>query len=236
MVSDGVFGTKLPCTASHEGTGTVSAIGSEVTNFKEGDRVMCGLPKGPCGICAECQGPENYSQYCQNFEGMVGVTMDGAFAEYVVTDSRMSAKLPDKVSFETAAPLACAGCTVWRGVLQSKLVSGQWLAIIGSGGGLGHLGIQFAKALGLNVIGIDARDEGLELTKAVGADVVIDARKGDKFVIEEVRKATNGGADATLNVSDAKSAAATACAATKLHGKMIQIAQVRVVDHPVRSY
>lgn len=93
--------------------------------------------------------------------------------------------------------------------------------------GLGHLGIQFAKSLGIKVIGIDARDEGLELTKATGADVAIDARQGDKDVVEQVHKLTNGqGADATLNVSDANSAAATACAITKMHGKMIQIAQV----------
>jgi propanol-preferring alcohol dehydrogenase len=227
MVSAGEFSTKLPCTASHEGAGTIVSAGSSVTNFKTGDRVMCGLPKQPCGYCPDCLGPENYRQYCRNIAGHIGVTMDGAFAEYVLVDARSSAKLPDSVSFETAAPLACAGCTVWRGVLQSGLKAGEWIAFVGSGGGLGHLGIQFAKALGLNVIGIDARDEGLELSRKAGAHVVVDARKGDKVVVEEVGKVTNQmGADATVNVSDAKSAAATACAVTKMHGLMIQIAQV----------
>jgi propanol-preferring alcohol dehydrogenase len=227
MVSAGDFATKLPCTASHEGAGTVVSVGSSVANFKPGDRVMCGLPVHFCGHCADCLGPENYKQYCPNIAGHIGVTLDGAFAEYVLVDSRCSAVLPDSVSFETAAPLACAGCTIWRGVLQSELQAGEWIALVGSGGGLGHLGIQFAKALGLNVIGIDARDEGLKLSREAGAHVVIDARKGDKFVVEEVGKVTNKmGADATVNVSDAKSAAATACAVTKMHGLMIQIAQV----------
>ena len=188
---------------------------------------MCGLMTHPCGRCGDCLGPEKYSQYCANNGGAIGVHRDGAFAEYVLVDSRSSAKLPPSVSFETAAPLACAGCTVWRGVLQSGLKAGEWLAIVGSGGGLGHLGIQFARALGINVVGIDAREEGLELSRKAGAHVVVDARKGDKAVVEEVHKVTNGaGTDATINVSDAKTAAATACAVTKLHGLMVQIAQV----------
>jgi propanol-preferring alcohol dehydrogenase len=227
MVSAGDFSTKLPCTASHEGAGTVVAVGDSVTEFKPGDRIMCGLMTHPCGHCGDCLGPENYSQYCANNGGAIGVNRDGAFAEYVLVDSRSSAKLPDSVSFETAAPLACAGCTVWRGVLQSGLKAGEWIAFVGSGGGLGHLGIQFARALGLNVIGIDARDEGLELSKEAGAHLVVDARKGDKSVVGEVGKVTNGmGADATVNVSDAKTASATACAVTKMHGLMVQIAQV----------
>ena len=73
MVTAGKFPTKLPCTASHEGTGIVVATGSEVNNFKKGDRVMTGLPRNPCGKCYNCQGPDDWHQYCQNFEGMIGV-------------------------------------------------------------------------------------------------------------------------------------------------------------------
>lgn len=95
------------------------------------------------------------------------------------------------------------------------------------------MGVQFAKALGLMVIGIDARDEGIALTKEVGADVVIDARKGQEKVVEEVQAVTNGmGADCTLTLSDAENAAALACAVTKLHGRMIQIAQPPTVNIP----
>ena len=233
MVSAGAFGTKLPCIASHEGTGTVVAVGSAVTEFKKGDRVMAGLPRNRCGHCPDCLGPDNYKHYCQGVEGYGGVTLDGAFAEYMVADARESSKVPDKVSFETAAPLACAGVTIWRGVLQADLTSGETIALVGAGGGLGHLGCQFARALGLQVIGIDARDEGLQLAKDSGANVVIDARQGKEKVVEEVRRFTNGmGADATVNVSDNAEAAGLSCAVTKMHGTMIQIAQPEFVSIP----
>ena len=233
MVSEGIMGTSLPCTGSHEGSGTVVAVGSDVKGFKEGDRVMAGIIYHPCETCPDCLGPENYSQYCPRSGGYIGVTTHGAFAEYARIDSRTAAVLPDKVSFETAAPLACAGCTIYRGVTLSGVKKGEWLGMTGSGGGLGHLGVQFAKALGLNVIGIDARDEGLELTKKGGADLVIDARKGHEEVVKQVHAVTNGeGVTCTLNVSDAKDAMKTAAAITKMHGTVIQIAQVRPL-HPV---
>ena len=188
-----------------------------MTNFKKGDRVMAGLPRNRCGHCSDCLGDENYRQYCPNLAGHVGVTLDGAFAEYMIVDGRESSRIPDEVSFETAAPLACAGCTVWRGVLQADLKSGETIAIVGAGGGLGHLGCQFAKALGLLVVAIDAREEGLVLAKDSGADIVIDARQGKEKVVSEVTKFTNGmGADSTVNVSDNGQAAALACAVTRM--------------------
>ncbi|OQO08856.1 hypothetical protein B0A48_05746 [Cryoendolithus antarcticus] len=234
MVSAGVFGTKLPCTGSHEGSGTVVSVGSEVSDLKVGDRVMCGIPLHPCGKCASCKGPENQSQYCQDIDGMIGVTTHGCFAEYVKADARCSTKLPDKVSFLSAAPLACAGRTVWRSVLQTGLKKGEWICFVGSGGGLGHLGVQFAKALGLKVVGIDARDEGLALTEEYGADLVVDARKGKEANVKEIQDATPGnlGVDASVTLAEADSAAGLACAVTRMHGTMIQIAQPDEVKVP----
>ncbi|KAF2710439.1 GroES-like protein [Pleomassaria siparia CBS 279.74] len=236
MVQEGILGTKLPCTGSHEGAGTVVALGSDVKGFEVGDRVMAGLMYHVCGTCSDCLGPENYSQYCKRFGAYLGVTENGFFAEYARCDSTQTAKLPDKVTFETAAPLACAGCTIWRGITLSDLKKGEWIAIVGSGGGLGHLGVQFAKALGLNVIGVDARDEGLELTKSGGADLAVDARIGHDKVVEEVKKVTNDeGVPVTVNVSDADKAIATACAITKAHGTVIQIAQPAEVTIPFQE-
>ncbi|KAI9664916.1 MAG: hypothetical protein M1821_006364 [Bathelium mastoideum] len=234
MVQQGIINPpSLPQTASHEGTGTVAAVGSSVTHFRPGDRVMCGIGLHFCGSCAECTSAAGDIQYCSKLGGNVGVTADGAFAEYMVADARSAARLPDGVSFETAAPLACAGCTVWRGVVQAGLREGQWLGIIGAGGGLGHLGVQFAKAKGLRVVGLDAREEGLELARKHGADVVVDARRGKAEVAKEVQAATGGeGVDATMNVSDAKGAAALACAVTRLHGLVVQIAQPDEVSVP----
>ncbi|ROV88896.1 hypothetical protein VSDG_08909 [Cytospora chrysosperma] len=238
MIRSGTFDTALPIVASHEGAGTVVAAGP-MSEIKPGDRVMCGLPCHPCGKCPDCTGlNENWRQYCTNTEGHCGVHRDGFLAEYALCDARSTTKLPNEVSLVSAAPLACAGRTVWRGVEQAGLKKGKWLAIVGSGGGLGHLGVQFAKKKGLKVIGIDARDEGLELSKAMGADVVLDARKDKDEVVRQVQDLTreanpgNPGVDATVVLSDAESAAALGCAITKLHGTMVQVAQPSEVVIP----
>ncbi|KAK3616751.1 hypothetical protein LTR56_025743 [Elasticomyces elasticus] len=235
----GFFPIKLPVTGSHEGTGTVVAKGSGVKNFEIGDRVLAGMTFGRCGECDVCKGPENYQHYCPNRETMMSVERNGAFQEYLVVDGREAARLPDKMSFATAAPLACAGATSWRAVLQCHLQPGEWIGIVGSGGGLGHLAslsaIQMAKkAKGLKVVAVDARDQGLALSRESGADVVLDARKGTAALIEEVKKATGGGGvHAAITVSDHPTAAETACAITRHHGRMIQVAVVEKVSIPL---
>ncbi|KAG0650926.1 Alcohol dehydrogenase IV [Hyphodiscus hymeniophilus] len=237
MVTDGIMGTKLPCIASHEGAGTVVKVGSAVKDFQVGDRILCCLTYHRCGECADCTGPERDRQYCSKVGGYNGVTRDGSFAEYEVVDGRESWILPDNVSFQSAAPLACAGITVWGGLVRADLKAGMSLAIIGGGGGLGHLGVQFAKALGLVCIAVDARDEGLQLARDCGADVVIDARQSKEQVVEEVKKWTGGqGADATLNVSDHETAAALGAAVTKMHGLLVQIAQPPNVSIPFAEF
>ena len=227
MVSRGQFPTKLPCIASHEGSGTVVRLGSKVTALKVGDRAMADIPANRCQECDDCRGPEVYRQYCQHIDGYVGVTIDGAFAEYMRADSRESCVIPDGVSFETAAPLACAGCTIYRALLQTGLRAGMTVGIVGAGGGLGHIGIQMGKAMGLRVVGVDARDEALKLAKECGADVVIDVRKKKEEIVNEVHEVTGGkGVDASITISDHQTAAALACAITVMHGTMVQIAQV----------
>ncbi|KAI1427960.1 GroES-like protein [Xylaria sp. FL1777] len=232
MVAAGIFKSKLPQTASHEGSGTVVAVGSSVSSFQIGDRVMCGVPLRPCGKCEDCTGPiEGHRQYCTQNAGHIGVTTHGCAADYVITDARMTTKLPDSVTFLSAAPLACAGRTIYRAVLQTELRSGQWVAIVGSGGGLGHLGIQFARAMGLKVVGIDARDAGLALSKECGADVVVDARRQKADVVKEVQAATDGkGVDSAIVL--AEHAEALAAAVTRMHGTVVQVAQPDNISVP----
>lgn len=182
-------------------------------------------------------GPNEWGQYCENVSGMIGVFQaDGAFADYHIADSRTSCHVPDDVSLVDAAPLACAGVTIYRAIIVSKVEKGQWLALVGAGGGLGHLGIQMARAKGIKVIAIDARDEALELCKKAGADEVFDARKGQDEVVKEVQKLTGGaGADATINLSEHETAAPIACAVTKMHGNMVQISQPAIVNIPFKE-
>ncbi|KAK5552681.1 hypothetical protein LTR46_009420 [Exophiala xenobiotica] len=238
MVLAGVFGSPLPITMSHEGTGVVLAKGDAVTDFQLGDRVMSGISLHPCGKCENCNPPagQDWNQYCFATDGATGIKSDGAFAEYHVVDSRASCHVPDEVSFVAAAPLACAGVTVYRAVLVSGVRSGGWLAIVGAGGGLGHFGIQFAKASGINVIAIDARDEGLEVARHAGAEHVLDACEGKDQIVKKVQALTNGkGVEATINVSDHPSTAALSVAITRMHGVVVQAAQPEEITVPFQD-
>ncbi|KAI1780335.1 GroES-like protein [Hypoxylon cercidicola] len=238
MVAAGAFGTALPVIASHEGAGTVVAVGASCRDaFRPGDRVMCGLPLHPCAACPDCAGPdESRRQYCAAARGHVGVHVDGCLADFVRVDARFTTKLPPAVGFRAAAPLACAGRTAWRGVAQAGLAPGEWLLIVGAGGGLGHLAVQFARARGLRVAAVDARDGALGLARECGADVVVDARRGGEAVVEEVRGATGGeGAHASLVLSDAAEATALAAAGTRAHGTLVQVAQPEEVRLPFRE-
>jgi alcohol dehydrogenase, propanol-preferring len=161
MVSEGLMGTILPCIASHEGAGTVVKVGSAITEFTPGDRILISLAYHRCRECADCKGPEEDSQYCRKAQ-YCGVTRDGSFAEYELVDGRECCKLPDNLSFQSAAPLACAGTTVCTsrpnekggagptlnikytnfylggGLVRAGLKSGESVAIVGGGGGLGQ--------------------------------------------------------------------------------------------------
>ncbi|MCJ1313944.1 hypothetical protein MMC25_007624 [Agyrium rufum] len=215
MVLAGAFAemqkATLPQTGSYEGAGTIVAMGDAIdkSEFSVGDRVCAGITTNRCGECRTCKGDPDRKHYCLNNGPGLGIGRDGAFAEYLICDARESNILPKDVSLEAAGPLACAGRTVYRGVIEARLKPGEWLGLVGSGGGLGHIGIQFAKALGLKVVGVNVRDEGLALSKEMGADLMIDARSGSpEEVAKQIQDAIGQeGCDATVNLSDAPPAA-----------------------------
>jgi len=135
---------------------------------------------------------------------MQGFGADGYFAEFAVVEARGSMKLPEGIDVDTAAPLFCAGVTAFHGVEDCELKPGQWMAVIGTGG-LGHLGIQYAKAMELKVIGIDLSDDQLEAAKACGADVTFNPIK-DKDYQKKILELTGGGVDAAVNFTASKKA------------------------------
>lgn len=164
---------KLPLIPGHEAIGYVVALGRGVTNLKEGDIVGAPWLFSACGCCEYCiTGWETLCESQQNG----GYSVDGGYAEYVVADSRYVARFPEGINFQEMAPITCAGVTVYKGLKETETKPGEWVAISGIGG-LGHLAVQYAKAMGMHVAAIDVSDEKLALAKRLGADLTVNARK-----------------------------------------------------------
>jgi propanol-preferring alcohol dehydrogenase len=193
---------KNPVTMGHEAVGTIAELGEGVTDFKVGDNVGF-LPATDC--CFECEPcRKTHNAWCTKGVKMQGFGEDGYFAEYAVVEARGTMILPQGIDVTTAAPLFCAGVTAFHGVEDCELQPGQWMAIIGTGG-LGHLGIQYAKAMGLKIIGIDLSDDQLEAAKACGADYTFNPIT-DKDYVKKIQELTGGGVDAAVNFTASKKA------------------------------
>ncbi|KAI9016129.1 alcohol dehydrogenase 1 [Hyaloraphidium curvatum] len=180
----------VPCIGGHEGAGCVVKVGSHVdpTVCKVGERVGVKWQAYGCGVCEFClTGRENQ---CLQLK-MSGFTAPGSFQQYCVAKALHVGKIPDGVSYEDAAPIMCAGATVLAGLRRTDTRAGQWMAIPGAGGGLGHLAVQYAKAMGLKVIAIDGGPEKEKLCKELGADVFIDFTTS-KDVVADVIAASDG--------------------------------------------
>lgn len=166
---------KLPLIPGHEAVGYVVALGRGVTNVKEGDIVGAPWLFSACGHCEYCiTGWETLCESQQNG----GYSVDGGYAEYVVADARYVARFSEGINFMEMAPITCAGVTVYKGLKETDTKPGEWVAISGIGG-LGHLAVQYAKAMGLHVAAIDVADDKLELAKKLGADLTVNAREVD---------------------------------------------------------
>ena len=181
-----------PFIPGHEGIGRVVAIGAGVTAVKEGDRVGVPWLYSACGHCEYCL--QAWETVCAKAE-YGGYTKNGGFAEYIVADPNYVAHIPAGLSPAAAAPLICAGITTYKGIKETKTRPGQWLVISGIGG-LGHLGVQYAKAMGLHVCAVDIDDAKLAHATKLGADAVVNAKHPD--AVKAVIKATDGGAHGVL--------------------------------------
>ncbi|TKA22987.1 hypothetical protein B0A50_07205 [Salinomyces thailandicus] len=205
QVLQGVYesaGAKPGLVGSHEPAGVVVKAGPKVSeaNIKLGDRVGSINTYGFCNKCDACKTGQ---QLCEKLPGMLGLTLDGGFAQYMKADARVVSKIPEGIPWDQAAPLFCAGATVYGALLAVDPKPGQWIAMVGVGG-LGHLGIQYAKAMGLKVIAIDNRKEGIDLANKVPSQFkpdqtyVIDSEDAKKKCAEELMGSfydTNPGVD-----------------------------------------
>ncbi|MEO7337268.1 MAG: alcohol dehydrogenase AdhP [Caldimonas sp.] len=183
---------KLPFIPGHEGIGIVTALGAGVTAVKEGDRVGVPWLYSACGHCEYCL--QAWETVCAKAE-YGGYTKNGGFAEYIVADPNYVAHIPAGLEPTAAAPLICAGITSYKGIKETKARPGEWIVISGIGG-LGHLGVQYAKAMGLHVCAVDIDDAKLAHATKLGADAVVNARHPD--AVNAVIKVTSGGAHGVL--------------------------------------
>jgi propanol-preferring alcohol dehydrogenase len=183
---------RLPFIPGHEGIGLVTAVGAGVTGVKEGDRVGVPWLYSACGHCEYCL--SGWETVCAGAE-FGGYTKNGGFAEYILADPNYVAHIPAGLTSTAVAPIICAGVTTYKGIKVTGARPGQWLAVSGAGG-LGHLAIQYGKAMGLHVCAVDIDDGKLAHAHRLGADAIVNAKDGDP--VAAVRKATDGGAQGVL--------------------------------------
>lgn len=176
----------LPFIPGHEGVGYVAAVGAGVKGVKEGDRVGVPWLHTACGHCEHCI--TGWETLC-DAQQMTGYTVNGGYAEYVLADPGYVGHLPANVGFSEIAPVLCAGVTVYKGLKVLECKPGDWVAISGIGG-LGHLAVQYAKAMGFHVIAVDIDDAKLRLATELGADMVINATRQDPA--QEAQRAIRG--------------------------------------------
>jgi len=182
----------LPFIPGHEAIGIVVAMGAGVTSVKEGERVGVPWLYSACGHCEYCLSA--WETVCGLAE-YGGYTKNGGFAEYILADPDYVAHIPKGLGPKEAAPVICAGITTYKGIKETEARPGEWIAISGCGG-LGHMAIQYAKAMGLHVAAIDIDDGKLAHAKRLGADVTINAKTSDPAA--ELKKETAGGAHGVL--------------------------------------
>ncbi len=166
---------KPPFIPGHEGVGFVAAVGAGVKMVKEGDRVGVPWLHTTCGHCEHCI--TGWETLC-DAQQMTGYTVNGGYADYVLADPRYVGQLPAQIPFAAISPVLCAGVTVYKGLKMLDCKAGDWVAISGVGG-LGHLAVQYAKAMGFHVVAVDIDDEKIDLARKVGADVGINALTTD---------------------------------------------------------
>ncbi|WP_239453089.1 MULTISPECIES: alcohol dehydrogenase AdhP [Microbacterium] len=175
----------------HEGYGRVVALGEGVTTLAVGDLVGNAWLWSACGLCEFCR--TGWETLCPDQQNG-GYSVDGSFGEYMLVDERFAARIPEGADPIEVAPILCAGVTVYKGLKMTEARPGEWVVISGIGG-LGHIAVQYARAMGLRVAAVDIDDAKLELARTHGAEVTVNARTQDPASVVQER---TGGAHGVL--------------------------------------
>jgi propanol-preferring alcohol dehydrogenase len=203
---------KLPFIPGHEGVGRVAKLGKNVTGLREGDAVGVPWLHDACGGCEYCT--TGWETLCED-QHATGYSVDGGFAEYVLAAAPYVGRLSGNPDFAAMAPILCAGVTTYKGLKETEARPGEWVVISGIGG-LGHVAVQYAKAMGLHVAAIDVADDKLALATRLGADLVANAMTED--AVAKIVKATDGGAHGVLVTAVSTAAFGQAIAMTRKRG------------------
>lgn len=208
-------GLTLPRVPGHEVVGRIEALGNGVSRWKIGQLVGVGLIAGEDGVCEPCRRGDPVN--CQN-PVVLGVTADGGYAEVMIAEARALAAVPDKLNSAEAAPLLCAGITTYNALRNADLRGGDLVAVQGIGG-LGHLGVQFARHMGFRTVAIGRGSDKEKLAKDLGAHVYIDAAS------ENAAQALQrmGGARAILATGTSGDAMAQLVPGLSARGKLIVV-------------
>jgi propanol-preferring alcohol dehydrogenase len=210
---------KLPLVGGHEGAGEVVAVGKNVTNFKIGDYAGLKWLNGSCLACEFCiNGNEPNCPHAV----LSGYTHDGSFQQYATGQALQAAKISKDADLAQVAPILCAGVTVYKALKQSNAKPGQWVAITGAGGGLGTLAIQYARAMGFRVIGVDTGEEKRKVVHSLGAESFVDFRTSPD-IAAEINKVTEGGAHAVVHVAVAEAAITASVAYVRPVGTIVLV-------------
>jgi len=208
-------GLTLPRVPGHEVVGRIEALGAGVSRWKIGQRVGVGLIGGEDGVCEPCRRGDIVN--CQN-PVVLGVTVDGGYAEVIIAEARGIASIPDGLSSVDAAPLLCAGITTYNALRNAGLRGGDLVAVQGIGG-LGHLGVQFARHMGFRTVAIGRGREKEKLAKDLGAHVYIDTAVDDAAAVLQ----RMGGARAILATAPSGDAMGPLVSGLAARGKLIVV-------------
>lgn len=203
----------LPFIPGHEGVGHVAAVGRSVRGVKEGDRVGVPWLHTACGSCPHCR--TGWETLCGSQQN-TGYSVNGTFAAYCLADPAYVGRLPASLEFGAAAPVLCAGVTVYKGLKETEVRPGEWVAISGIGG-LGHMAVQYARAMGMHVAAIDVHPDKLELARKLGAAITLNAAEQDPAA---ALQAQLGGVHGVLVTAVSPTAFEQAFGALRPHGTM----------------
>jgi len=199
---EGLFPIQWPRVPGHEVVGRIDALGSNVEGWSVGQRVGVGFLGGHCGYCEFCRGGDLVN--CRNQE-YTGIHQDGGYAEVMIAKASGLVAVPDALASADAAPLLCAGLTTFNALRNSPAKAGDLVAVLGIGG-LGHLGVQYARHMGFEVAGIDRGSDTAELAKKLGAHHYIDSNATDPAT---ALQALGGAKVILVTASGGKTVAAT---------------------------